>query len=194
MKDAFSNYFGAKRAEDIGQVVKFGSEVEVTQSFTSDGARLLAAIAAPFDKGSSTKMYDAVFRAVDDTGPQSNFRKAVVVATDGTDNASTRTLADVTNNALSRNVPVFAIGIGASINRTALEQMAAGTGGVYYEANTSQNLATIYRQISSILYEKQYILKFDQLSKGAGAPSSVTVGVTSGALGGSASSPVVSCN
>jgi serine/threonine protein kinase len=121
-------------------------------------------------------------------------RKAVVVATDGTDNASTRTLADVTNNALSRNVPVFAIGIGASINRTALEQMAAGTGGVYYEANTSQNLATIYRQISSILYEKQYILKFDQLSKGAGAPSSVTVGVTSGALGGSASSPVVSCN
>jgi Ca-activated chloride channel family protein len=194
MKDAFSNYFGAKRAEDIGQVVKFGSEVEVTQSFTSDGARLLAAIAAPFDKGSSTKMYDAVFRAVDDTGLQSNFRKAVVVATDGTDNASTRTLADVTNNALSRNVPVFAIGIGASINRTALEQMAAGTGGVYYEANTSQNLATIYRQISSILYEKQYILKFDQLSKGAGAPSSVTVGVTSGALGGSASSPVVSCN
>ena len=194
MKNAFSGYFGAMRAEDIGEVVKFGSEVEVTQTFTSDKAKLLAAIAAPFDKGSSTKMYDAVFQAVDDTGPQSNFRKAVVVATDGTDNASTRTLADVTSNALSRNVPVFAIGIGASINRTALESLAAGTGGLYYEANTSQNLATIYRQISSILYEKQYILKFDQLAKGPGVTSNVTVGATSGALSGSATAPVVSCN
>jgi uncharacterized protein YegL len=182
------------RTGDIGEVVKFGSEVEVTQPFTSDTAALLAAIAAPFDKGSTTKMYDAAFQAVDDTGPQSNFRKAIVIATDGTDNASTRTLADVTNNALSRNVPIFAIGIGASINRAALEQMAAGTGGLYYEANTSQNLATIYRQISSILYEKQYILKFDQLAQGPGVPSSVIVAVTSGALAGSATAPVVSCN
>jgi len=194
MKNAFSGHFSAMRTGDIGEVVKFGSEVEVTQPFTSDKAALLAAIAAPFDKGGTTRMYDAAFQAVDDTGPQSNFRKAVVIATDGTDNASTRSLADVTNNALSRNVPIFAIGIGASINRTALEQMAAGTGGLYYEANTSQNLATIYRQISSILYEKQYILKFDQLARGPGVPSSVIVGATSGALAGSATAPVVSCN
>ena len=42
--------------------------------------------------------------------------------------------------------------------------MATETGGLFYEANTSQNLATIYQQLSSILYEKQYILKFDQLA------------------------------
>jgi Ca-activated chloride channel family protein len=194
MKNAFTDYFDAMKPGDIGEVVKFGSEVEVTQPFTSQKASLLAAIAAPFDKGSATKMYDAAFQSVDDSGAQANYRKAVVIATDGTDNASARTLADVTSNALSRNVPVFAIGIGASINRSALEQLAAGTGGLYYEANTSQNLATIYRQISSILYEKQYILKFDQLSKGPGAASSVTVGVTSGSLVGSAAAPVVSCN
>ncbi len=194
MKNAFTTYFGAMRADDIGEVVKFGSEVEVTQAFTSEKAKLLAAIAAPFDKGGATKMYDAAYQSVDDTGPQSSYRKAVVIATDGADNASTRILADVTSNALNRNVPIFTIGIGASINRAALEQLAVETGGLYYEANTSQNLATIYRQISSILYEKQYILKFDQLSKGAGVPSSVTVGVTSGALGGSATVPVVSCN
>ena len=194
MKSAFSDHFGAMRAGDIGQVVKFGSEVEVTQPFTSDRAALLAAIAAPFDKGGATKMYDAAFRSVEDTGGKSTFRKAVIVATDGTDNASVRTLAEVTTVAQNQNVPVFTIGIGASINRTPLEQLAAGTGGLYYEANTSQNLATIYRQISSILYEKQYILKFDQLGKGPGAASSVAVGVTSGALSGTAGSPLVSCN
>jgi Ca-activated chloride channel family protein len=194
MKNAFTTYFGAMRADDIGEVVKFGSEVEVTQVFTFEKAKLLAAIAAPFDKGGATKMYDAAFQSVGDTGGKSTYRKAVIVATDGADNASMRTLADVSSSALNQNVPVFTIGIGASINRSALEQLATETGGLYYEANTSQNLATIYRQISAILYEKQYILKFDQLSKGAGAPSSVTVGVTSGALSGSATAPVVSCN
>ena len=194
MKNAFTTYFGAMRADDIGEVVKFGSEVEVTQDFTSEKTKLLAAIAASFDKGGATKMYDAAFQSVGDTGGKSTYRKAVIVATDGADNASVRTLADVSSSALNQNVPVFTIGIGASINRSALEQLATETGGLYYEANTSQNLATIYRQISSILYEKQYILKFDQLSKGAGATSRVTVGVTSGALSGSATAPVVSCN
>jgi len=198
MKSAFTSYFDAKRADDVGEVVKFGSEVEVTQPFTSDKAALLAAIAAPFDKGTATKMYDAVFQSVGDTAAQATarptLRKAVIVATDGTDNASVRTLAEVAASAASQNVPVFTIGIGASINRTALEQLAADTGGLYYEANTSQNLATIYNQLSSILYEKQYILKFDQLANGPGAPSNVTVGVTSGALAGNATASLVSCN
>ena len=68
MKNAFTNYFGAMRTGDIGEVVKFGSEVEVTQAFTSQQASLLAAIAAPFDKGSATRMFDAAFQSVDDTG------------------------------------------------------------------------------------------------------------------------------
>lgn len=198
MKSAFTSYFDAKRADDVGEVVKFGSEVEVTQAFTSDKAALLAAIAAPFDKGGATKMYDAAFQSVGDTAAQATarpaLRKAVIVATDGVDNASVRTLAEVAASAASQNVPIFTIGIGASINRTALEQLAADTGGLYYEANTSQNLATIYNQLSSVLYEKQYILKFDQLANGPGAASNVTVGVTSGALAGNATASLVSCN
>jgi len=194
MKSGFTSYFGAKRADDVGQVVKFGSEVEVTQGFTSDKAALLAAIAAPFDKGGATKMYDAAFQSVGDTAAKSTFRKAVIVATDGADCAFAKSLAEVVASAATQNVPIFTIGIGASINRTSLEQLAADTGGLYFEANTSQNLATIYRQLSSILYEKQYILKFDQLAKGPGTTSNVTVGVTSGALAGTARASVVSCN
>jgi Ca-activated chloride channel homolog len=194
MKSAFTSYFDAKRADDVGEVVKFGSEVEVTQPFTSDKAALLAAIALPFDKGGATKMYDAAFQSVGDTAAKSPLRKAVIVATDGADNASVRTLAEVAASATSQNVPIFTIGIGASINRTALEQLAADTGGLYYEANTSQNLATIYRQLSSILYERQYILKFDQLANGPGAASNVSIGVTKDALAGTATASVVSCN
>ena len=195
MKQGFAEYFGAMRTEDVAAVVKFGSEVEVTQAFTSDKAKPIEALSAPFDKGGATKLYDAAFQAVDDTALQSNHRRAVIVATDGADNASARSLADVTSNALNRSVPIFAIGIGAAINRTTLEQLAAGTGGLYFEANTSQNLATIYRQISSILYEKQYVLRFDRLPNGAGASgSSLTVGVSALGLTGSGATSLASCN
>ena len=50
--------------------------------------------------------------------------------------------------------------------------MATQTGGLFYQANTSQNLATIYQQIAPLLFEKQYVVKFDHL------PASV-VGATS---------------
>jgi Ca-activated chloride channel homolog len=195
MKDGFAEYFGAMRTEDVAAVVKFGSEVEVTQAFTSDKAKPIAALSAPFDKGTATKLYDAAFQAVEDAGLQLNHRRAVIVATDGADNASVRSLADVTSNALNRSVPIFAIGIGAAINRPTLEQLAASTGGLYFEANTSQNLATIYRQISSILYEKQYVLRFDRLPGGAGASaSSLTVGVSALGLAGNSATALASCD
>ena len=60
-----------------------------------------------------------------------------------------------------------------------LEQLATTTGGLYYKANTSQNLATIYQQLSSILFKNQYVLRFDQLPKGAaGSPSTISVGAS----------------
>jgi len=195
MKQGFADYFGAMRTDDVAAVVKFGSEVQVTQAFTSDKPRLLEALSAPFDKGGATKLYDAAFLAVDDTGARSDYRRAIIVATDGADNASVRSLADVTSNALNRSVPIFAIGIGSAINRTTLEQLAADTGGLYYEANTSQNLATIYQQISSILHEKQYIVRFDRVPTGAGASaSSLTVGVSALGLTGSGATALASCN
>ena len=192
MKKGFADYFGEMRADDVGAVVKFGSEIEVTQAFTSDQARTIAALSAPFDKGSATRLYDGAFQAVNDTGGQSNFRRAVIVATDGADNASVRNVTDVMTNAMNRNVPIFAIGIGASINRTTLEQLAAGTGGLYFEANTSQNLATIYRQISSILHENQYVLRFDRLPDGSG--SNLNIGVSALGLTGSAATFLTPCN
>ncbi len=62
------------------------------------------------------------------------------------------------SNAQTAKVPLFTVGIGSSINTTVLNRMAAETGGQYYEASTSQNLATIYDQLSSLLFQKQYVI------------------------------------
>ncbi len=201
MKNGFSSLFSSIRANDIGEIVKFDSEIEVVQPFTSDQAALLAAISAPFDRGSDTRLYDAVFQAVDDTAINVNYRRAVIVATDGEDAGPTpgvpfsnRSLTEVINNAINKKVPIFTIGIGASINKAVLEQMATTTGGLFYEANTSQNLANIYQQLSSILYEKQYALKFNQLAIGTGSPSNLTVGANFLGITGNAATTITSCN
>ncbi len=108
---------------------------------------------------------------------------------------STHTLTQVMNNAINKKVPIFTIGIGASINRTVLQDMATSTGGLFYEANTSQNLANIYQQLSSVLYEKQYTLKFNQLVLGSrnhfqsGNRRESSMGIT-----GSAGTTITSCN
>jgi VWFA-related protein len=202
MLAGFSNLFGGMRANDVGEIVKFDSEVEVVLPFTFDKAALMAAVSAPFDRGRYTRLYDATYQAIDDAAIRTAYRRAVIVATDGADEGptpgvpySTHSLSDVISNAVAKKVPIFTIGIGTSINSTVLQQMASSTGGLYYQANTSQNLATIYQQLTSILYEKQNTLKFDQLPLGTGISSNLTIGVTSGgATGTSPQTPIVSCN
>ncbi|HTN49022.1 MAG TPA: VWA domain-containing protein [Burkholderiaceae bacterium] len=167
MKTGFSSLVGSIKAGDVMEIVKFASDYEVTQPFTSDKAALQSAIAAPFSKGTNTLLYDSVYRAVDDTALQANFRRAVIVATDGIDEGSTagvplstHTLQQVIDNAVAKNVGIFAIGIGSSVNAAVLNQMASQTGGIYYQADASQNLATIYQQLSTLLFTRQYVLTF----------------------------------
>ena len=201
MKNGFSNLFNNIRANDIGEIVKFASEFEVVQPFTPDKAALLNAISASFNRGGNTRLYDAVFQAVDDTATNANYRRVVIVATDGIDEGSTvgvqlsdHSLTEVISNAVNKKVPIFTIGIGASINRAVLEQMATSTGGLFYEATTSQNLATIYQQLSSILYERQYVLKFNQLVRGTGSSFPLAINANVMALSGTAATTIRSCN
>ena len=199
MKTGFSNLIGAMGATDIAQVMKFATDYEITQPFTSNKTLLQTAINAPFNKGELTLLYDTVYKAVDDTALQTTFRRAVIVATDGIDEGptvgvplSTHTLPQVIANAQAKNVAIFTIGIGSSVNATALGQMASSTGGIFYQASASQNLATIYQQLSSLLFDRQYVVTFTV----TGAPAStnpVTIAATSGGVSGNATKSVTTC-
>ncbi len=187
--------FDNLRATDMGEVIKFGTGVEVTQPFTSDKIALSTAVLAPFTNNNDTNLYDAAFKAVDDTSAMTDYRRAVIVLSDGYDYFSTHSLNDVINNAIAKKVPIFTVGINNS-NRAVLEQMADDTGGQFFESKTTQNLATIYQQLSSILYEKQYILTFDQLPLGVpgGATANLNIGVNSNGVIGDDSRLITSCD
>ena len=211
MKNGFANLFNGMRDSDVGELISFGSEFEVTVAFPSpvstgnptNKAALVAGLSVPWTKPANTLLYDSVYKAIDDTALQTPYRRAVIVATDGVDEGttagvpiSTHTLAGVINNAVSKGVPVFTIGIGGAVNASVLQEMATRTGGVFYSASTSQNLATIYLQLSSLLYRNQYALSFNQLTRGAaGTVSPLTLEVTNATgIRGTASSTISSCN
>jgi copper homeostasis protein CutC len=59
--------------------------------------------------------------------------RAVIALTDGGDNASTRTVAEIISLANRHRIRVFTIGLGSGINATELEQIALLTGGRYYQ-------------------------------------------------------------
>lgn len=210
MKAGFATLFNGMRANDVGQLIDFGTQFRITVPFPAPSnpgnptnkTALVNGLAVPWTGGVGTLLYDTVYRAIDDTALQTAYRRAVVLATDGVDMAETggiasvRTLNDVINNAIAKKVPVFAIGIGTDVNAAVLEELARRTGGVFYRANTSQNLATIYTQLSALLFEQQYVLTFNQPAVGAAGTVSPlrvdAVGPTG--LTGTASSTITSCN
>jgi hypothetical protein len=209
MKNGFANLFNRMRGNDVGQLLNFGTQYEVTVPFPDPSSisnptnktALVAGLSVPWTKGSATLLYDSVFKAIDDVSKQTAYRRAVIVATDGYDDltgtgvpASTRTADQVIAYAVSTGVPVFTIAIGDSANTDVLRQMASATGGVYYNANTSQNLATIYQQLASLLFGSQYVLTF------TGSPGIVASGVRveavsqTGIQGTSETKTVTTCN
>jgi Ca-activated chloride channel homolog len=184
MEDGLSEFFSNLQPGDEGEIIKFDTEVGVIQEFTGDKVLLESAIRSPFDKGSNTLLYDAVSQAVADTGARTTDRQAVIVITDGdnNDDLGTKTLDSVISSAQAENLPIFPIGIGSNINFTALEEMGDETGGQFFESFSSDNVKTIYQQLSSILFEDQYILKFSGPSS---VPAQLTIAATSQTITGS---------
>lgn len=208
MKDGFGSLFNGFRGNDVGELINFGSVYEVTVPFPSPSnpnnpsnkSALLSGLAAKPALGTDTLLFDTLYKAIDDTGLQTAYRRAIVVATDGADDrggtgvpASTRTKEDVIANAVGKGVPIYTIGIGTTVRTAVLQELSASTGGVFYRANTSQNLSTIYAQLSSLLFQNQYALDFNQATLAAGTTADLRVRATSSGVSGTGSATMRSC-
>ncbi|WP_373501469.1 VWA domain-containing protein [Desulfococcus sp.] len=171
MEAAAADFIHHLGAGDEAEIIKFGTEVEVFQEFTSDKALLLTALQTPWVKEGKTNLYDAVQRAVQDTAPRKNSRKAVIVITDG-ENRGDQTrysLKTVIQYAGKKGIPVFTVGLGL-FDSGILETLADGTGGQFYRAATSDNLENTYLQLVDTLLQYQYVLSYvSHITDGASA-------------------------
>jgi VWFA-related protein len=141
---------------DRAAVISFSTTSQVNQTFTSTKSALINAINSLSENG-STAAWDACIDGINHTTLQTN-RKALILLSDGDDNASSNTLDNVIAYAGQHNTPIFVIGLGitgGSPFEASLKKLASSTGGHYYAAPTSADLLQIYQLLTQQL-QSQY--------------------------------------
>src|SRR5581483_1018146 len=87
-------------------------------------------------------------------------QKAILLLTSGKDACpSAYQVDDVINEARAQSVPIYAIGLGSTVEKDVLQRMADTTRGEYFSADTSSQLTAIYQQISTRL-RTQYTVRY----------------------------------
>ncbi|MDH7516635.1 MAG: vWA domain-containing protein [Bacteroidota bacterium] len=138
---------------DRAAIVWFNNAATIAHSITADTGALLRVIDS-LPAAGGTALWDALYigllqlAAAD---PRSC--RAVVLVTDGTDNASTTPVATVVSFAARQRIRIFPVGIGAAYAPEQLRQAAEATGGVYYHSQDGASLAPILTEIASIILQ-----------------------------------------
>jgi len=179
-KQAARDFIALLKNEDKGAVIHFGSSVVSAQAFTHQ-QDLLANAVASVSVGGNTALYDALYSALQECGKTSGV-KAVVAFTDGKENASNHSLAEVLELAKDVNVPVYMIGLGTQVNTDQLRNIANQTGGMYKYAPKASDLLEIYNAIRQ-LSRQQYLVTYTTHNpKYDGTTRTVTISITAKGL------------
>jgi VWFA-related protein len=155
-------------------VLTFNEEVrsalQAGEAFTSDSGAVAAAVRSMGMRG-MTAFHDAVAAAIDWAGRSDSLKKAVVLVSDGGDNASALTFEDVLARAQAANVSFFAIAMSDELDRDAkpdrLRRLARESGGLVFTPRTEKQLHRAFEQIAHDL-RSGYTLGF--ISKAPPAP------------------------
>lgn len=152
VKAAATSFVEALRPTDPLALVQFSDRVVVEHELTTKRQLTLDGIAAHRALG-GTALWDALFDSMAFLGRQAG-RRAVVVLTDGRDEnnpgtapGSAHTLADVLAQVRDTGTTVYAIGLGARVDREGMESVAAASGGAAYFPEDVSQLAEHYRRV-----------------------------------------------
>jgi VWFA-related protein len=159
-------FIDASNPQDEEFVINFADKVTLglpaNLAFTSNGNELKAALSTASASG-RTALYDAVIAALQHLDLRQASKKALILISDGGDNLSQHTLAEVLRMAQSANVAIYTIGLlneeSADQNPKVLRQFAKETGGVAYFPGSSADIARVCRQIAADI-RHQYTLAY----------------------------------
>jgi hypothetical protein len=192
MKLAINTFIDNMQDGDFAAVVKFHEDdpgATVVQGFTeidnatggSGVAALHTAVNAAYVGGGSNVL-DGTKLAVDQfagatlpDGP-----KAVILVSDGQDNASTATQDSVIAAANDASVGIYTIGVAApsAEGLALLQALADGTAGAYTDATDSTTIGNAYDEIRNRL-NNQYLLTFPYTTCGSHSLTVEAAGQTS---------------
>jgi Ca-activated chloride channel family protein len=153
-------------------LMSFDTRLLNRRRFTSDFAQVRMAL-GEVDTFGASSIYDAIAGAAGVVDEQTKKRRAVLVVTDGSDNWSTYTPAEVAWVASTIDIPVYVLAVtpaapGATDAQSVggeLGEIARATGGEYFAADNETRQAMALGRIIDDL-RHQYLLAFEPSSKG----------------------------
>jgi VWFA-related protein len=150
---------------DTAFIMGFGGDIKLWHDSTANRQELIDAVARLKQPGWGTRLFDALYSACDrqlSTGGDAKLvHRAIVVLTDGDDTQSFRTLVNAIAAAQRSEIQVYALTIHAHrvVDRgdRVLQRLADATGGRFYVAPSSRDLAAAFAQIEQDLRTQYYV-------------------------------------
>lgn len=144
---------------DEAAIVTFGRSIQLAQSFTTDKA-LLKSVLDNMVASGGTALFDATMLGLEELNRRSGLRHAVII-TDGEDNMSSSTDADVILEALRIDARLHTIAFDiAPAYRGLMESMAVRSGGAHFFVSRPSDLPAVYATIAAIITEPCCILEY----------------------------------
>jgi Ca-activated chloride channel family protein len=162
LKKAVKEFLTDVPSRDLVTLLGFNDSIFTLTRKTSDAAERVKAVdrLAPWG---STALYDVILRGVEMLGRQAG-RKALVVFTDGEDQGSHATLADVERRLQASDVTLYMIGQGRGVTLEALkhvmEKLSTPTGGRALFTDSIDELHTAFSDLLDEL-SNQYLLGYE---------------------------------
>lgn len=160
---AVSTFARSSNSEDEMFVVDFGDNVSVEwmdgKAFTSDPQILEKAVSAVSARG-QTALYDAVAEGLKHLELGNREKKALIIVSDGGDNASHQKFSEVLTLARQAHAVIYSVGLfGGSEeeNPAALEKLCKETGGIAFFPRPGQSISAIAKAIARDIREQYTI-------------------------------------
>jgi Ca-activated chloride channel family protein len=168
-RESVNQLLKAANPEDEFQLVTFSNRPEVVVKLTHDTAAVRNQLMQVQSHG-RTALLDAIYVSMQEMRRAKNSRKALIIISDGGDNASRCTVSEIKNLAREADVQIFAIGIVDPIGMpiqpfedwngpALLREIATQTGGRLFEVNDVNRLPEIAFKIGVAL-RNTYILGY----------------------------------
>ena len=149
------------RADDEVAIYGFSTGLHQLQDFTSDKAAAKQAV-LHVRAGGGTALFDAISELAHEISSRSG-KKAIVVFTDGDDNASLLNARAAVQRVKKAGIPLYSIAEGEALTTknllNELKDLAESTGGQPYQAHKTSDIAGIFQDISGDL-QHTYMLSY----------------------------------
>lgn len=161
VKNSVVHLVDEMRDQDAVAVYSFAAGLHQLQDFTTDKNAAKQAVLRTRAEG-ATALFDAISELAHDVGARTG-KKAIVVFTDGADNASLLNAQAAVQRAKKAGVPVYAIAEGDALKTKKLldqlKDVAEMTGAQSYQAHKTSEIAGIFQDISKDL-QHTYMLAY----------------------------------